>query len=410
MPVYAYRGLNTQGKETKGVVDAESEKAARVKLRKMAVYPTEVAPEGQRKSKGLSLQGEVDLGRYFQRIRTQDLATMTRQMVTLISAQIPLVDTLTALVEQTANIKLKGILGSVKESVIQGAHLADALAAHPKVFSGLFVHMIAAGEASGALEVVLERLADLMEKQVRLRSRILGALMYPVIMSFVGFFLMTFLLIFVVPKVTRIFEDVNAVLPLPTRMLIGLSHALAHYWYLFILLGIGVVWGLKKFISTPKGKALFDRFTFKLPIFGKLFRMVEISRIARTLSTLLGSGVNLLNALEIVRRIVQNTLMAQAVDETRIAVREGEPIAEPLRRSGQFPPVVIHMISVGEKTGELEPMLRRVAENYDQQTENLVSTMTTLLEPLMILIMGGTVAFVVLSILLPILQLNQLGT
>ncbi|MBI2082781.1 MAG: type II secretion system inner membrane protein GspF [Deltaproteobacteria bacterium] len=409
MPVYAYKGLNTQGKAASGVMDAESEKAARLKLRKIGVYPTHIGLEGARSSKGLSLGGDVDFAKYFQRIKLQDLAALTRQLSTLVSAHIPLVDALAALSEQTANLKLRGIMGSVKEAVVQGSRLSEALGQHPKVFSGLFIHMIAAGEASGALEVVLERLADLMESQAKLRAKILGALMYPLIMALVGTGLMAFLIVYVVPKVTKIFEDVNATLPLPTRLLIGLSHLIGNYWYLLLILAGGIFYGLRRFLRTPKGKDLYDRLVLKLPIFGKLFRMVEISRFTRTLATLMSSGVNLLNGLDIVKKIVQNTLLVQAIEETRIAVREGEPVAEPLRRSGQFPPIVIHMIAVGEKTGELEAMLNRIAQNFDQQIDNLVGTLTTLLEPLMILIMGGAVSFIVMSILLPILQLNQLG-
>ncbi|MBI4374275.1 MAG: type II secretion system inner membrane protein GspF [Deltaproteobacteria bacterium] len=410
MPVYAYKGLNTRGKSTTGVIEAESEKAARLKLRKIGVYPTSVGVEGTRgPSKGLSLRGDVDIGKYFQRIKLQDLAALTRQLSTLVSAHIPLVDALAALSEQTANVKLRGVMGSVKESVVQGTKLSEAMAQHPKVFSGLFVHMIAAGEASGALEVVLERLADLIEKQAKLKAKILGALMYPLIMALVGTGLMSFLIVYVVPKVTKIFEDVKATLPIPTRILIGLSHLIGNYWYLLLILMGASIYGIRRFLKTPRGKDLYDRMILKLPIFGKLFRMVEISRFARTLSTLMNSGVNLLNGLDIVKRIVQNTLLVDAIEETRVAVREGEPVVEPLRRSGQFPPLVLHMISVGEKTGELEGMLNRVADNYDQQIDNLVGTLTTLLEPIMILIMGGAVSFIVMSILLPILQLNQLG-
>jgi general secretion pathway protein F len=409
MPFYSYKGLNNQGKSTSGTIDADSEKVARLKLRKIGVFPTEVGLEGKGRTKGLSLGGDVNIGKYFQRVKTQDLATMTRQLSTLISAHIPLVDALSALTDQTTNPKLKGALGAIKESVIGGTRLSEALAAHPKIFIGLFIHMIAAGEASGALEVVLERLADLMEKQAKLKAKIMGALMYPAIMALVGFALMSFLVVYVVPKVTKIFEDVQATLPLPTRILIGLSDLIGSYWYLLILGAIGLIYGIKRFLKSPKGTALYDRLILKVPIFGKLFRMVEISRLTRTLATLMSSGVNLLNGLDIVKKILQNTLLIQAVENTRTAVREGESVAEPLKRSGHFPPVVIHMIAIGEKTGELEAMLMRVADNYDQQVDNLVGTMTTLLEPVMILIMGGAVSFIVMSILLPILQLNQLG-
>lgn len=409
MPVFAYKGLNTQGKNASGVIDADSEKAARLKLRKIGVFPTEVGLEGSRKLSGIGLGRDVDFAKFLQRVKVQDLANLTRQLCTLVNAQIPLVDALAALSEQTTHVKLRGVISSVRESVVQGKRLSEALGEHPKIFSGLYIHMIAAGEAAGAMEVVLERLAELMEKQARLKAKILGALMYPLIMALVGFALMGFLLVYVVPKVTKIFEDVQATLPLPTRILIGLSHALGDYWYLFLLVGVGAVFGFRKFLKTPRGKTLYDRLILKVPIFGKLFRMVEISRLTLTLSTLLGSGVSLLNALEIVKRILQNTFFVQAIDDTRVSVREGEPLAEPLRRSKQFPPVVIHMVAIGEKTGELEKMLGRIAQDYDQQIDNLVGTLTTLLEPVMILVMGGMVSFIVMSILLPILQLNQLG-
>ncbi|MBI2066435.1 MAG: type II secretion system inner membrane protein GspF [Deltaproteobacteria bacterium] len=410
MPAYSYKGLNTQGKNTSGVIEAESEKAARLKLRKLGVFPTDVTPEGSRRSGGISLGSDVNFSKYFQRIKIQDLADMTRQLSTLLSAHIPMVDALGALVDQTANPKLRGIIGSVKTSVVQGSRLSEALAAHPKIFSGLFTHMIGAGEASGAMDTVMKRLADLLENQAKLKAKILGALMYPLIMAIVGLGLMGFLLVYVVPKVTKIFEDVKATLPIPTRILIAISHALANYWYVFILLGLGLFFGLRKFLKTPRGKVLYDRLTLKMPIFGKLFRMVEISRFVRTLATLLGSGVTLLNGLDIVKKIVQNSLLVNAIEETRVGVREGEPLAGPLKRSKQFPPIVIHMISIGEKTGELGTMMERIADNYDQQIDNLVGTLTTLLEPVMILVMGGLVSFIVMSILLPILQLNQLGS
>lgn len=410
MPNFTYRGINTQGKGASGVIDAESEKAARLKLRKLGIFPTEVRAEGSRaKGGGIRLGGDVDFGKYFQRIGGKDVAVMTRQMSTLIGAHIPIVDTLSALIEQTQNPKLKNVLASVKEQVVQGGRLSDALSAHPKVFSNIYIAMIGAGEAAGALETVLQRLADLTEKQAALKGKILGALMYPMIMGFVGIALMGFLLVYVVPKVTKIFEDVKATLPLPTKILIGLSHALADYWYIFLLLAVLAGYLIRRYLKTPKGRAFFDRATLRLPIFGNLFRLVAVSRFARTLATMIGSGVQLLKAMDIVKNVVQNTYLIQAIETSRNSVREGEGIGETLKRSGQFPPLVTHMISIGEKTGELEKMLERVADSYDAQVDNMVGTMTTLLEPIMILMMGGIVAFIVMSILLPILQLNQLG-
>jgi general secretion pathway protein F len=409
MPNFAYKGMNAQGKSAAGTIDADSEKGARLKLRKIGIFPTEVGLEGSRK-KGLRLGGDIDFAKYFQRITGKEIAVMTRQMSTLIAANIPIVDALTALVEQTQNPKLKSVLGAVKEKVVQGGRLSDALAAYPKIFSNIYISMVSAGEASGALEVVLQRLADLTEKQAALQSKILGALMYPLIMSLVGISLMTFLLVYVVPKVTKIFEDTKATLPLPTKVLIFISHMLSSYWYICLLVVAASVYVIRRYLKTEKGRLFYDTMSLKLPIFGNLFRLVAISRFARTLATMLGSGVQLLKAMDIVKNVVDNKLLSQAIEDSKNSVREGESIADTLKKSGQFPPLVTHMISIGEKTGQLEGMMIRVADSYDAQVDNLVSTMTTLLEPIMILVMGGVVCVIVMSILLPILQLNQLGS
>lgn len=412
MPNFTYKGIDAKGKNSSGVIDAESEKAARIKLRKIGIFPTDVSQEGAKKKGGggFSLSGDIDLGKYFQRVSGKDLAAMTRQMSTLIGAHIPMVDTLSALVEQSQNPKLKSILSTIKEQVVQGAKLSDAFAQHPKTFGGIYIAMVGAGEAAGAIDVVLQRLAELTEKQAALKSKIIGALMYPLIMALVGVALMGFLLVYVVPKVTKIFEDTKATLPLPTKVLIAISHTLSDYWYIVIVVVALLAYGLNRFLKTKKGRRLYDKMTLKMPIFGKLFQLVAVSRFSRTLSTMLASGVQLLKAMEIVKNVVENSLLMETIENTRASVREGESIAEPLKRSGYFPPLVTHMISIGEKTGELEKMLIRVADSYDQQVDNMVGTLTTLLEPLMILVMGGVVSFIVMSILLPILQLNQLGS
>lgn len=411
MPNFSYKGIDNKGKTATGMIDAESEKMARTKLRKIGIFPTEVGVEGaKKKGGGLKLGGDVDIGKYFQRVSGKELAVMTRQMSTLMGAHISIVETLGALIEQSQNPKLKSVLSTIKEQVIQGVRLSDALAQHPKVFSTIYIAMVSAGEAAGAMEVVLQRLADLTEKQAALKSKILGALMYPIIMGCVGVLLMGFLLVYVVPKVTKIFEDTKATLPLPTKALIVISDVLANYWYVVLIVVGLTIFGVKRFIKTEKGLYLYDKMMLKLPIFGKLFQLVAVSRFARTLSTMLASGVQLLKAMEIVKNVVENSLLVKTIEETRTSVREGESIAEPLRRSGHFPPLVTHMIAIGEKTGELETMLVRVAESYDQQVDTMVGTLTTLLEPIMILVMGGVVSFIVMSILLPILQLNELGS
>ncbi len=406
MSNYTYKGINNKGKNVSGVMDAESDKSARSKLKKLGIFPTELYPEGAKKG-GFSLSGDVNIGKFFEKVNVKELALMTRQMATLLGAQVPLVDTLSALYEQTQNPKLKRVLGQIKESVVQGGKLSDAMTQHKDVFSDIYLSMVSAGELSGALETVLKRLADLTEKQAELKSKVKGALMYPLIMSVIGSLLMIFLLIVVVPKVTKIFEDQKKALPLPTEILIGLSHALAAYWYLFALGGVGIYFGVKKFVNTPKGRHLYDQWRLKVPIFGKMGLLVAIARFTRTLATMLASGVQLLKAMDIVKSVMDNSILIQVIESSKNSVKEGESIADTLRGSQYFPPLVTQMIAIGEKTGQLETMLNRIADDYDSQVTTTISTMTTLLEPLMIVVMGGMVSFIVMSILLPILQLNE---
>lgn len=409
MPIFEYVGIDSKGKRAAGTLDAENDRAARAKLRRMGVFPTSISMEGKGGARRAGMSMQVDFSKYLQRIKIQEVAVMTRQMATLVGASIPLVDALAALVDQVENPKLRNILSSVREKVIEGGKLSDALRGHPKVFGDLYVNMINAGESSGALEIVLQRLADFLEGQAKLRSKIIGAMIYPIIMSVVGVSLMLMLLTYVVPKVTKIFVDMKATLPLPTRILMAVSNTLSDYWYVFLLLIPAAIWAIRRYLRTPAGRAWWDRKMLTLPLIGKLTRMVIVSRFSRTLATLLSSGVPLLTAMDIVRNIITNTRLRAVVERTRENVREGQSVADPLRKSGEFPPLVTHMISIGEKTGELERMLERVADTYDAEVDNSVTAMTTLLEPLMILVMAVVVAFIVLSILLPIIKLNQLG-
>jgi len=407
MPRYEYIGIDVKGKRASGTVEAENERAARVKLRRLNVFPTTLGIEGAVKQKiGLGMQ--LDLSKYLQRVKVQEIAVMTRQLATLVSASIPLVDALAALVDQIENPKLKNMMSRVREKVMEGSKLSDALKMFPKVFGDLYVNMINAGENSGALDVVLLRLADFTEGQSKLKSKVVGAMIYPAIMSIVGVALMIMLLVIVVPKVTKIFEDTGATLPLPTRILMGVSGALSDYWYLFIIFIPLAIYSAKRFLKTPKGRNWWDRKMLTAPLFGKLNRMVIVSRFTRTLATLLASGVPLLTAMDIVKNIVTNLRLREVVEKTRDSVREGQSVAEPLKRSGEFPPLVTHMIAIGEKTGDLEKMLERIADTYDSEVDNTLATLTTLLEPIMIIVMAGVVSFIVMSILLPIMKLNQI--
>lgn len=406
MSVFSYKGVNAAGKKVSGIIDAENLKAARSKLRKSQVFPTEVL-EGSSRG-GISLAGGIDFKKYFERIKITDIANMTRQLSTLINAHVPLVDALSAMVEQIDNSKLKAALSEIREKVKEGARLADAMKAYPNIFGDLYINMVRAGEISGALDTVLLRLAEFTESQAQLTSKVKGALTYPLVMGMVGITLMGFLLVFVVPKIVKIFEDTKATLPLPTRILIGVSDFVSGYWYVILILLVGLYIGIKKYKAKPSGRRFFDKLSLRMPIFGEIFRLVAISRFCRTLATLMSSGVQLMAALDIVKGVVDNVILTEVIQDTRDSVKEGESIAEPLKRSGQFPPMVTHMITIGEKTGELEAMLERVADAYEDQVNTKVSTLTTLLEPLMIVVMGGVVAAIVLSILLPILKLNQI--
>ena len=411
MPVFEYTGLTEAGKNVRGIRDAESSKVLRQILRKDGVYLTDARPAeagavvGEQKT---GLSREIDVGAMlgFTGVSSQDLAIATRQLATLIAAGIPLVDALTALVDQIEQPRLKRIAGVVKQKVNEGSSLADALAEHPKVFSGLYVNMIRAGESSGALDVVLTRLADFTESQAQLRNKILGAMLYPAIMVVVGIAIVSILFVVVIPKVTKIFEDMNVTLPWTTRILIGVSSFARDYWYVVAVLLPALVFGVRRYVRTPRGRAVWDRAKLRAPIFGELIRMLALSRFAKTLATLLASGVPLLIAMDIVKNIVGNTLLASVIDNARDAIREGESIAAPLKRSGQFPPLVYHMIAIGEKSGQLEEMLQNVAKSYESQVEMRVAALTSLLEPVMIVAMGGGVAFIVFSILMPIMQLN----
>jgi general secretion pathway protein F len=411
MPVFEYTGLTEAGKNVRGIRDVESSKVLRTVLRKDGVYLTEARPAeagavaGEQKT---GLAREVDVGAIFglTGVSSQDLAIATRQLATLIAAGIPLVEGLTALVDQIEQPRLKKIMGVVKQKVNEGSSLADALGEHPKVFSDLYVNMIRAGESSGALDVVLVRLADFTESQALLRNKIIGAMLYPAIMVVVGIAIVGILFVVVIPKVTKIFEDMNVTLPWTTRILIALSGFARDYWYVILIALPLLAWAMRAWLRTPSGRAWWDRTQLKVPVFGDLVRMLAISRFAKTLATLLASGVPIITAMDIVKNIVTNTLLSSVIDKARDAIREGESIAAPLKRSGQFPPLVYHMIAIGEKSGQLEEMLQNVAKSYESQTEMRITALTSLLEPIMIVAMGGGVAFIVFSILMPIMQLN----
>ncbi len=412
MPVYEYKGFDKKGKSVKGLREADSVKAAQAALRRDGIMPTDVkesggdGKKGGKKGGGGMLGKDVDFSR-FQRITVDDVGLATRQLATLLQAGVPMVDSLTALVDQIENRAFKRIIADVKQRVNEGSSLHQAMGNH-KVFDHIYVNMVRAGESSGTLDIVLERLADFKEGQARLKGQIIGTLTYPVIMIFIGAGLMGVLFTVVVPRITRIFEHANAQLPWMTRALIFMSETLRDYWWLLGLIAVGTVVGIRRWLASEKGRAAWDRISLHIPIFGTLFRHIGVARFARTLGTLLASGVSLLVSLEIVKNVVSNAVLAEAIEDTRESIRQGEEIAPPLKRSGEFPPMVTHMIAIGEKSGQLEGMLHRIANAYEHRVDMKLKTLTSSLEPLMILIMGGAVGFIVFSILKPILEMNTL--
>lgn len=411
MPVYAYKGLNQGGGSVSGIIDADTPKGARQKLRRSGVFPTELNEEQRRGSVAASAAAtfsNINLGQYFERVKPSDLALTTRQLATLVGAGLPLVDCLSALIEQVETARLKRILSHVREQVTEGGTLADALKQHPKIFNDLYISMVRAGEASGALDVVLLRLADYTENYSALRDKVQSALTYPILMAVVSSGILLFLLSYVVPKITKIFTEMKADLPAMTKILLAVSGFMQDYWWVFIAAAGFAFIAVRLSLRTPAGRLRYDRYVLSVPYFGKLLKKVALARFARTLSTLLTSGIGLLQSLDIVKNVVNNTVLSQAIEDGRNSIREGQSIAPPLKKSGLFPSMLIHMIAVGEKSGELEQMLSKAADTYDNEVDAQIVSLTSIMQPVMTLLMGGVVLFIVLAILLPIFTLNEL--
>ncbi len=412
MPLYHYKGLNSKGKQTAGVVDADNPRDLKELLKRDGVFISEYVETtrgGEKRKVGGDKHGskDVDLRSMMTRISIMEVAETTRQLSTLAHAGIPVVEAIGAIADQLENKKLKAVMSRVKRDVNEGASLANALREHPKVFSDLYVNMVHAGESSGNLDVVFDRLADFTESQVRLRAKLMGALMYPIIMAGLGMIIVTLMMLFVVPKISEMFDEMGADLPLITKILIGASDFAQTFWPLIILLAVVGTGTFSRWRRSEAGKPKWDHFVLKVPVFGPLIRMLNIARFARTLSTLLASGVPILLAMTICRSVLTNDILGVAVDDAREAVKEGQSIAEPLKRSGQFPAMVTHMVAVGEKSGALESMLGNVADSYEIQVDSKITQLTSVMEPVVIVIMGISVAFLVFAILMPMMQMNE---
>ncbi|HAD04506.1 MAG TPA: type II secretion system protein GspF [Desulfuromonas sp.] len=400
MPRFDYAGYDSTGRKVTGTVEGSSRRAALEQLRSDGIFPGTLSEEDPRRSGSLFFALR-------ERVGSAELAVAARQLATLLGAGLPLDETLATVATQLEHPRLAGTLSQVREAVLQGAALHAALGQHPRLFPPLFIGMVEVGESSGTLDQALARLADFLEDQARLQSRITAALTYPLLMALVGSAVLFFLIVFVVPKITRIVEDLGQALPLPTLLLIQGSALFERYWWLLLLLALFAGWLLRRHLRTPAGRRQWDLWLLRAPLFGRLNQMIATARLTRTLATLLQSGMPMLKALEIARQLVGNRVLQRALAETSIAVREGEGLAEPLRRSRLLPAMVTQMIAVGEKSGELETMLLRVADTYEQQVDMAINRLLSLLEPLMILFMGGAVGFIVMAILLPIFEASS---
>jgi len=407
VPIYTYKGYDaTSGAVKKGKLEADSPKAARAKLRqKDRIIVSEIKEEASldrvKAKRGISVtSGRVGL---------QDIAIMSRQFATLANAHIPLDESLRALTAQVESVVLRNTLAAVREQVSEGKSLADAASQFPGVFNRLYVNMIRAGESSGTLGLVLDRLADYMEKQVEARGQVMGAMMYPIVMILANIVMIAYLMISLIPKMQKVFSSLRTPLPWYTQVIIGTSEFLQKYWYTVpIVIGL-CVWMFLKWVNTEKGRRKFDEACLKLPIFGGLLLRMQVSRFTQTLSTLLASGVPIIRALEITKNIISNTVIAEVLENAKTAVQEGKNLGQTIEKSGRFPPLVTHMIMTGERTGQLEEMLGHVAVGYEAEVQRKIESMISLIEPAMIIISAGSVGGIVAAVLGPMLSImNQI--
>ena len=425
MPIFEYKALTSSGKTKKGIVDADTARDARSKLRSDHMHVTEmweVADKKSKKDKSVSkktrglpvkkgkpgglLSKEIEL--FQPKISTRDLATFTRQFSTLLRSGIQLADALNALVEQCADPHLERVLRNVKEEITSGNNLAEAMAKHPRFFSDLYVNMVRAGEASGHLDVVLTRIADYLQKQASLKGKVLAAITYPAIMVVVGMAVVIFLMSYVVPRITQILKDRGQPLPFITEILMTASDFTKAYWiYVLLAMVIGGFF-LKSLIGTDAGRLKFDSLLLRLPIFGTLFSKQAISRFALTFSTLLKSGLPALDSLKIVALVVNNAKLTQVINHIHARIIEGADIATPIRKSKVFPPMVGYMVSVGEQSGQLEEILDRIAESYEEELDLTIQRLTSMIEPIIIILLAVVVGFIIAAVLLPLLDFSTM--
>lgn len=400
---FEYKVRDRAGGVQTGQMEAASSAAVAKTLRDKGFVPLKIAER-----RVGTLDKEVKLPGMKKKVKPKEVAVFSRQLATMVNSGLTLVRALTVLQEQSRNPTLAGVIGDVRTRVEQGSSLSASLAGHPKVFGHLYVAMVQAGEVGGALDETLIRLADTLESGVRLRSKVKSAMAYPVVVLSLLVLILSAMLLFIVPIFKRMYDELGGTLPAPTQMLMTLSGMLTKFWWLLALVTIGAVVGFKRWIRTPQGRAKWDRLKLRFPVFGKLVQKIAISRFARTMSVLSRTGVPVLQALDIVADTAGNAVVSEALADVQESVKRGESLAAPLARHEVFPPMVTHMMAVGEETGALDAMLAKVADFYDQEVDDSVNALTSLIEPFLIVVMGVGVGGILISLYLPMFSIANL--
>jgi type IV pilus assembly protein PilC len=405
MPQFAYTARSSAGAITKGVLEAADQRAAVDNLRAQRMIVLEIGE----KSPGF-MEALQNFGPFKPKVKGNDVVLFSRQLSTLVSAGVALVSGLNILQEQIESKAFRTVVNKVKEDIEAGLSIADAMKKHPAAFTDLYVAMIKAGEVGGILDTILERLSAYLESSENLRRKVKGAMVYPAVVCTIAGGVTVFLLVGVIPTFKEIFSSFGAQLPMPTRIVIGISEALQTYWYIFLGIPVGGFIALTKWVQTDKGKRIFDAYTLKIPLFGPLLRKVAVAKFTRTLGTLVKSGVPILQAMETVAQTAGNKVIEKAVMDARESVREGERIADPLRKSGVFPSMVVQMIAVGEETGSIDTMLSKIADFYDQEVDVAVKALTSMIEPLVIVVMGVVIGGIVIAMFIPMFELGNIAS
>ncbi len=400
---FQYKVKDKTGKLVEGSLEAENAQLVVSKLRSMGYVPIEIAQQS-----GVNVHKELKLPGISDRVKLKDVAVFSRQFATMINSGLSLLRSLYILAEQTESKPLAEIVNQVRMDVERGSSLSQALSKHPKAFSRLYVSMVRAGEVGGALDSVLLRLAETIEKQVELRRKVKSAMTYPLVVAVLVLLIVTAMLLFVIPMFQNIYKELGGTLPAPTQVLINISKICRQFWYLIFLGEIGAGFGFRRWINSEEGRKQWDAIKLKVPIFGKLVRKTALARFSRTLSALVRSGVPILESLDIVAETAGNYVVAEAVRDTQQAVKRGEPLSKKLEDHEVFPPMVVQMMAVGEETGALDEMLDKIADFYDQEVEATVDALTSLIEPLLIVVMGVCVGGMIISLYLPMFNIIKL--